>query len=512
MSRNGTGSAAINGTGQPEHFDVLIIGAGLSGIAAAHYVRADCPWASFAVLEARSALGGTWDLFRYPGIRSDSDMYTLGYSFRPWKRPEAIAEGGAILDYLNETAAEEGIDRHIRFDTKVVSADWSTEDARWTVTVENTATGKRSALTCNFYLSCTGYYRYDHGYEPEFPGRDSFEGQFVHPQLWPEDLDAAGKRVVVIGSGATAVTLVPALAGLGAKVTMLQRSPTYIASVPQKNPLATLIRKILPASRQDAAIRWAVAFSTQGFYRLSRRRPELVKKILRRRLERELPADYDVDRHFTPRYNPWDERLCAVPDGDLFAAITDGSATVATDTIASITPAGIQLDSGAHLDADIIVSATGLDLLFLGGAELSVDGIPVNPPDHLVYKGMMLQGVPNLAVVIGYTNASWTLKAELTCEYVARILNHLHHHSGTRQCAPVNTDQTVTRQPLLGLASGYMKRAAERMPAQGSKAPWLVHQSYLGDYRAMKRSEVSDGVLQFTNPAPASAERTKEHA
>jgi cation diffusion facilitator CzcD-associated flavoprotein CzcO len=512
MSGNHTASDAENtSSGRPEHLDVLIIGAGLSGIAAAHYVRTDCPWASFAVLEARSALGGTWDLFRYPGIRSDSDMYTLGYSFRPWKRPEAIAEGGAILDYLNETAAEEGIDRHIRFDTKVVSADWNSADAHWTVTVEDAATGQQSALTCNFYLSCTGYYRYDHGYEPEFPGRERFAGPFVHPQHWPEDLDAAGKRVVVIGSGATAVTLVPALARLGASVTMLQRSPTYIASVPQRNPLAALLRKTLPARRQDAAIRWAIALGGQGFYRLSKRRPEVVKKILRRRLERELPPGYDVDRHFTPRYNPWDERLCAVPDGDLFAAISDGSATVVTDTIDSITSTGIALQSGAHLDADIIVSATGLDLLFLGGAQLSVDGTPVNPPDHLVYKGMMLEGVPNLAVVVGYTNASWTLKAELTCEYVARILNHLRG-SGTRQCAPVNTDQTVTRQPLLGLASGYMMRAADRMPAQGSKAPWLVHQSYLGDYRAMKRSEVSDGVLQFTTPALASADRTMEHA
>ena len=487
-----------------EHLDVLIVGAGLSGIAAAHYVRTDCPWASYAVLEAREALGGTWDLFRYPGIRSDSDMFTFGYSFRPWKRPEAIAKGETILAYLQETASEEGIDRHIRFDTRVIAADWSTEDARWSVTVEDTVSGERTTLTCSFYINCTGYYRYDHGYQPDFPGRDAYQGTFIHPQHWLEGLDVDGKTVVVIGSGATAVTLVPALARRAAHVTMLQRSPTYIASVPSTNPIASRLRKILPSRYRDGGVRWALALSSQGFYQLSQRRPDLVKRMLRRGIERQLPDGYDIDRHFAPSYDPWDQRLCTVPDGDLFGALRDGSTSVITDTIDTFTATGIRLRSGQHLDADIVVSATGLDLLFLGGTELSVDGVPVKVTDRLTYKGMMLEGVPNLALVIGYTNASWTLKAELTCGYTTRLLNHLRD-TGLRQCTPVNDDPSLADQPLLGLASGYIQRAADRMPKQGSKAPWLVHQSYLRDYRAMKRSDLNDRVMQFTNPVPIPA-------
>ena len=509
MTDPGHRSSHIDGTTQtvrahrteprPEHVNVLIVGAGLSGIAAAHYVQTECPWATYAILEARDALGGTWDLFRYPGIRSDSDMFTFGYSFRPWQRTEAIATGDTILNYLNETATDEGIDRHIRYSQRVVAADWSTEAARWIVGVECGETGQTTSLTCDFYISCTGYYRYDHGYQPDFPGRDTFQGTFVHPQQWPQDLDVSNQKIVVIGSGATAVTLVPTLARQAAHVTMLQRSPTYVASVPRINPIAAAIRRVTPDRFQDGAVRWSAALNSQGFYQLSRRSPGLVKGLLRRAAKRQLPSGYDVERHFTPDYNPWDQRMCIVPDGDLFKAIRSGSASVVTDTIVSLTPTGIALDSGEHLDADIIVSATGLELLFLGGSQLSVDGTPVHVPDRLTYKGMMLEGVPNFALIIGYTNASWTLKAELTCRYVTRVLNKLKA-TGKRQCTPVNSDLAVERLPLLGLASGYIQRGADLMPKQGSRAPWLVHQSYLRDYVTMRRSNLEDGVLRFQNP------------
>lgn len=485
------------GQHEVEHVDVLIVGAGLSGIAAAHYVQTDCPWASYAVVEARGSLGGTWDLFRYPGIRSDSDMFTFGYSFRPWQRPEALAAGDTILTYLKETAAEEGIDRRIRYGLRVVSADWSTDDFRWTVTLDDASSDEQVTLTCNFYVSCTGYYRYDHGYQPEFPGQDSFQGELVHPQQWPPELEFNDKRIVVIGSGATAVTLVPSLAGRAAHVTMLQRSPTYVATVPRTNPIARAASKVVPGRFRDGAVRWGAALGSQGFYQLSRRRPELVKRILLRGARHRLPQGYDAERHFAPSYNPWDQRVCVVPDGDLFRAIRRGQASVVTDTIATFTPTGIVVGSGEHLDADIIVSATGLELLFLGGSTLSVDGTQVRVPERLTYKGMMLEGVPNFALVIGYTNASWTLKAELTCRYVTRLLNHLRRN-GLGQCVPVNDDPSVRDQPLLSLASGYIERAADRMPKQGSKAPWLVRQSYLRDYFTMKRARLDDGVMRFS--------------
>lgn len=488
------------GQHEVEHVDVLIVGAGLSGIAAAHYVQTECPWASYAIVEARGSLGGTWDLFRYPGIRSDSDMFTFGYSFRPWQRPEAMAAGDTILTYLKETAAQEGIDRHIRYGMRVVSADWSTDNARWTVTLDDATSDQPVTLSCSFYFSCTGYYRYDHGYQPDFPGQDSFDGAFVHPQQWPLDLEFADKKIVVIGSGATAVTLVPSLAQQAAHVTMLQRSPTYVAAVPRTNPMAGAIRKVVPRRFRDSAVRWGAALSSQGFYQLSRRRPTLVKRILRRGAQRRLPVGYDVDRHFTPDYNPWDQRVCVVPDGDLFRAIRRGEASVVTDAITTFTSTGIALASGEHLDADIIVSATGLELLFLGGSELSVDGTPVRVPERLTYKGMMLEGVPNFALVIGYTNASWTLKAELTCRYVTRLLNHLHRNK-LAQCVPINADPSLQEQPLLSLASGYIERAADRMPKQGSRAPWLVRQSYLRDYFTMKRARIDDGVMRFSRPA-----------
>ncbi len=489
-----------------EHLDVLVVGAGLSGIGAGHYIQTECPWASYAIFEARNAIGGTWDLFRYPGVRSDSDMYTLGYSFRPWDEPESIADGEAILDYIRETAAVEGIDRQIRFNHRIVRAEWSTPDAHWTITAERTAaddsgTGETIELTCGFLFSCSGYYRYDHGYQPEFDGIDDYRGHVVHPQHWPEDLDYAGKRVVVIGSGATAVTLIPSLAKDAEHVTMLQRSPTYIVALPAKNPVVNLIRKVLPIRWSAPIVKWLNALMSQGSFQLSRHRPELVKRVIRREAKRQLPEGYDVDTHFKPSYDPWDQRLCLVPDGDLFDAISAGDASVVTDHIDTFTETGIRLQSGEELEAEIVVTATGLELLFIGGIEVSVDGEQLDLASKLTYKGMMLEGVPNLALAIGYTNASWTLKCDLTCGYVTRMLNHMRA-TGMRQCMPVNDDASVTPAPLLGLDAGYVQRSAHEFPKQGTRQPWRVHQSYLEDYKALKRSRVEDHVMQFSNPAP----------
>lgn len=484
-----------------EHLDVLVVGAGLSGIGAAHHLQDRCPWASYAVFEARGAIGGTWDLFRYPGIRSDSDMYTLGYSFRPWEGDKAIADGPSILEYIRATADESGITDKIRFHHRIDRADWSSDEAVWHVAATRTDTGEVVELTCGFIFSCSGYYRYDHGYQPEFPGMDRFSGPVIHPQQWPEDLDYAGKRVVVIGSGATAVTLIPSMADTAAHVTMLQRSPTYVASLPARDPIAKAAQRVLPPRWAGPAVRWFKALTTQASYQLSRARPEMVKRFLRKQLERQLPAGYDIDTHFTPHYNPWDQRLCVVPNGDLFKAISAGRASVVTDRIATFTETGLALESGATLDADIIVTATGLDLLFLGGIELTVDGEKVDVAAKLAYKGMMLQDVPNLAMAIGYTNASWTLKCDLTCDYVCRVLEHMRS-SGLRQCTPVNRDPSVLPQPLLGLTAGYVTRTADRFPKQGSKFPWQVHQSYLRDYRALKLKGIEDPAMQFTNPEP----------
>ncbi len=485
-----------------EHLDVLVVGAGLSGIGAGHHLQTECPWATYAIFEARGDIGGTWDLFRYPGIRSDSDMFTLGYPFRPWDGEKSIADGASILQYIKDTAAAEGIDQRIRFHHRIVRAAWSSGEARWHVTAERTDTGEVVELTAGFLFSCSGYYRYDHGYLPDFPGMDRFGGTIVHPQAWPDDLGYAGKRVVVIGSGATAITLIPSMARTAAHVTMLQRSPSYVTSLPAKDPLANALRRVLPARLSGPIIRWYKALTTQGFFVLSQRRPELVKKILRKGLERQLPKGYDIDTHFTPRYDPWDQRLCVVPDADLFKAIKAGRASVVTDHVSTFTETGIELQSGEHLDADLIVTATGLELLFIGGIELIVDGEPVDISQKLTYKGMMLEGVPNAALAVGYTNASWTLKCDLTCRYVTRLLNHLHD-TGLRQCTPRNSDPEVTAEPLLGLSSGYVQRSKDRFPKQGSRFPWRVHQSYLRDYRALKVSGIHDDAMTFSNPAPA---------
>jgi monooxygenase len=487
-------------TEKTAHLDVLIVGAGLSGIGAGHYLQTECPWADYAIFEARDAIGGTWDLFRYPGIRSDSDMHTLGYSFRPWDGQKSIADGDSILQYIKDTARESGVETHIHFNHRITAASWSTADSLWRVTAERTDTNETVELTASFLFSCSGYYRYDHGYLPDFDGMADFGGTIVHPQAWPEGLDVTGKSVVVIGSGATAITLVPALARSASHVTMLQRSPTYIASLPEKSPVVALLRRLLPAQQAGTAAKWFHALMTQAFYGVSRKYPKLVRRMLAKGLERQLPPGYDIATHFTPRYNPWDQRFCAVPNGDLFKSLSAGSASVVTDQIERFTESGLLLASGQELRADIIVTATGLELLFLGGIALSVDGEPVDPSTRLTYKGMMLEGVPNLALAIGYTNASWTLKCDLTCDYVCRLLNYMHDRALT-ECVPHNRDATAAgSDPLLGLTSGYVQRSAHLLPKQGTKQPWKVHQSYWRDYRALKMSDIDDSIMEFSGP------------
>ena len=483
-----------------EHLDVLVVGAGLSGVAAGHYLQTHCPWASYAIFEARDCIGGTWDLFRFPGVRSDSDMYTLGYPFRPWHSEHAIADGASILRYIRDTSADEGIDGKVRLRHRVIAANWSTAQARWHVTAERADTGTTVVLTCGFLFACTGYFRYDHGYQPAFPGVERFGGRMVHPQAWPDDLDCTGQRVVVIGSGATAVTLVPALARVAEHVTMLQRSPSYVASLPTSAPVVRIVRKVVPKRYAGPTIKWTFALLTQGFYQLSRRRPELVKKMLRNGAAKQLPAGYDLT-HFTPRYEPWDQRMCFAPDGDLFAAISSGTASVVTDVIDTFTERGIRLASGEELAADVVVTATGLEMLFVGGTQLSVDSEPVDAPSRLAYKGMMLEDVPNFALAFGYTNASWTLKCDLTCDYVCRLLNRLRA-DGLRQCTPRRRDPSVETAPLLELTSGYIRRGVDRFPKQGSKFPWRVRQSYLADWRMLKRQGLDDEAMEFSNPVP----------
>ncbi|HZU60574.1 MAG TPA: NAD(P)/FAD-dependent oxidoreductase, partial [Solirubrobacteraceae bacterium] len=458
MSTGTVDLASESTSDRVEHVDVLVVGAGISGIGAGYHLQHECPGKSYAILEAREAIGGTWDLFRYPGIRSDSDMYTLGFPFRPWDSDTSIADGQSILTYLRETASAYGIDQKIRFGHRVARATWSSEEDRWTVEATRTDTGQSVVLTCSFLFMCTGYYRYDQGFTPNFPGTERFQGRIIHPQFWPEDLDYAGQRVVVIGSGATAATLVPSMAEKAGHVTMLQRSPSYMLSIPGQDPLAGIVRRLLPIRRAYSVVRWKNVLIQLGLFKLSRRRPKLVKGLIRKDLERRLPAGFDIDTHFKPRYNPWDQRFCFIPDGDLFDAIRGDSVSVVTDEIETFTEKGIRLRSGRELEADLIVTATGLILQPIGGAELVVDGQPVELPTSMVYKGCMLSGVPNFALSFGYTNASWTLKADLICQYVCRLVNHMESH-GYTSCRPVNRDPTVTETPFVDFTPGYFLRA-----------------------------------------------------
>ena len=497
-----------------EHVDVLVIGAGISGIGAAYHLQDKSPNRTYLILEGRSDIGGTWDLFTYPGIRSDSDMHTLGYNFKPWVAEKAIADGPAIMEYLRETVSEFGIDRHIRFNHLVRTAEWSSDDATWTVTVDladpTTGSSESVTYTCNYLFMCSGYYSYKGGYTPEFPGRDRFRGEVIHPQQWPDDLDYDGKRVVVIGSGATAVTLVPAMAERAAHVTMLQRSPTYVVSRPAKDAIANTLRKVLPESWAYELTRRKNTGLQQFMYKRMRANPEKAKEQLLTLARKEMGPDYDVDTHLTPDYYPWDQRLCLVPDSDLFNALKDGSASIVTDHIATFTESGIELESGDTLEADIIVTATGLNLVTLGEVDFVVDGSPVDFSDTVTYKGFAYSDVPNLASSFGYINASWTLRADLICEYVCRLLNHMDE-TGTVECTPRlrRSDESMERRPWIeNFSAGYIQRVLDQFPQQGDREPWINPQDYHHDKKMFRTAPVDDGVMQFTRahdrqPAPA---------
>lgn len=497
-----------------EHLDVLIIGAGLSGIGAGAQVRMELPGKRFAILEAREASGGTWDLFRYPGVRSDSDMYTLGYRFRPWKEQKAIADGPSILRYIRETAREYDLEKAIRYGHRVRRAEWDSAEAKWTVEVDverrgdagTRARGKaengrkgeegseRVVFTCSFLYLCTGYYKYEEGYTPEWAGFGDYEGTVVHPQKWPAELDYAGKRVLVIGSGATAVTLVPAMAETAAHVTMLQRSPTYVVSMPSEDRIANAFRAVLPAKAAYAATRWKNVLRQMFFYGLAKKRPAAMKRLIEKGVRAELGEEQL--EHFRPNYNPWDQRLCLVPDSDLFAAIREGKASVVTSEIETFTKTGVRLTNGEEIEADIVVTATGLVLKIMDGLELVVDGEPVVLSEKIAYKGMMYNDVPNLAQAFGYTNASWTLKCDLTSEYVCRLIKYMDAN-GFRSCTPRLNDETITREPALDFNSGYVLRALGEIPSQGSKHPWRLHQNYAKDLRMLRYGRLDDGTMEF---------------
>ncbi|OUR89347.1 FAD-containing monooxygenase EthA [Gammaproteobacteria bacterium 42_54_T18] len=479
-----------------QHLDVLIIGAGLSGIGAAAQLRRECPKKSFALIERRSSMGGTWDLFRYPGIRSDSDMFTLGYSFKPWKEEKSIASGGSILNYIKETAADYKLDDHVHYGRKVVSVSWSTPKALWTVTTEQEKDGTQEIFTCNYLIGCTGYYNYDAGFTPNFPGVDNYKGQIVHPQKWSSDIDYSNKKVVIIGSGATAVTLIPAMADATSHITMLQRSPTYVATVPEKDIISIQLRKFLPEKLVYKMARTRNVGIQRAVYKLSKHRPKTMRSLLLAVTKRQLGPDFDM-KHFTPTYNPWEERLCAVPNGDLFKVLKEGKASVVTDTIKTFTETGILLTSGEALDADIIVTATGLDLQMLGGITPTVDGKDIKISESLIYKGAMLSRLPNLSMIFGYTNSSWTLKADMVNEFTCRLLNHMEKE-GISYCVPEAKATDISTGPFLDLQSGYVVRAADKLPRQGNSTPWKVVQDYFHDIPILKYSQIDDGILLFS--------------
>jgi monooxygenase len=479
-----------------EHFDVVIVGAGISGISAAWHLQDRCPTKTYAILERRENLGGTWDLFKYPGIRSDSDMFTLGFRFKPWTSEKAIADGPSIMAYLKETVSEYGIDKHIRYGQKVVAADWSDDDNVWKVRVDRG--GEEVEITASFLFAASGYYNYDEGFTPEFAGSEDFAGTIIHPQHWPEDVDYAGKKIVVIGSGATAVTLIPALANSGADhVTMLQRSPSYILSLPDEDPIAERLRKLLPQEAAYTATRWKNVVQQSVLYQACRKLPQRMRKTLMGLAKRQLPEGYDVDKHFSPRYNPWDQRMCLVPNGDLFKTIRDGKADMVTDTIERFTETGIRLASGDELQADIIVTATGLNLQLFGGAAIMRNGVPIDLNDTMAFKGMMLTHMPNMAFTIGYTNASWTLKADLVSEFVCRVVNYMDA-KGFDTVEPQHPGNSVDERPLMDFTPGYVLRALDYLPKAGHVAPWRLKQNYLLDLRLIRRGKVDDEALKFT--------------
>ncbi|UTI65361.1 NAD(P)/FAD-dependent oxidoreductase [Paraconexibacter antarcticus] len=482
------------------HVDVLIVGAGLSGIGAAWHLQDKQPGRSYAILEARGASGGTWDLFRYPGIRSDSDLSTFAYAFKPWTGEKAIADGPEILEYIRRTASENGIDEHIRYGHKVVAADWSSEEARWTVTAERADTGETVTLTCGWLFCASGYYDYDQGFSPSFPGAEDFAGQTIHPQHWPEDLEVEGKRIVVIGSGATAVTLIPALAARGAQVTMLQRSPSYIMSLPSRDVIADKLRAWFGDARGHELTRRKNIFQQRKLYSFCQKHPTLARRIIRKLTEKQLPAHIDVDTHFKPKYGPWDQRLCAVPNGDLFRALRAGTADIVTDAIQTFTPAGVRLQSGTELPADIIVTATGLNLKLFGGVQATVDGEAVNPADCLAFRGMMLSGMPNFAFAIGYTNSSWTLKVDLVCEHLCRLLAHMDA-ARTDTVVPVHDDPSAPTRPLMDFGAGYVQRALDQLPKQGADAPWHLAMDYREDVEHLRNQPLEHTALAFERRA-----------
>ncbi len=478
------------------HVDVLIIGAGISGIGAACHIKQHCKGKTIQILERRNAIGGTWDLFRYPGIRSDSDMYTLGYSFKPWKGEKVLANGQEIREYVTEAAKDFQVTKDIQFGIKVTGAQWDSEAAQWTVQAVVEQTGETKVFTSRFLLGCTGYYNYDKGYLPEFKGIEQFKGKVVHPQHWPENLDYTGKKVVVIGSGATAITLVPAMADKAAHVTMLQRSPTYIASIPSVDPVSVMLKKFMPNSWVYSIGRARNIALQRLIFKLSKERPNAIKRLLLGATKARMGKNFDM-KHFTPSYNPWDQRLCVVPDGDLFKALKKGEASIVTEHIDTFEAKGIRLKNGELLEADIVITATGLDLQILGGVGVEVDGRPIEIGDVLSYKGVMMSNIPNFAMVFGYTNASWTLKADLASEFVCRVINHMDQ-KGYATVVPDATGVSADGAPMFDLDAGYMKRAADRLPKQGPKAPWTIDNNYLADRPRLRKGEIEDGVLKFT--------------
>jgi monooxygenase len=485
-----------------EHADVLIVGAGISGIGAAYRLQETCPGKTFAILEGRGAIGGTWDVFRFPGIRSDSDMFTLCYPFRPWTGSRMIVDGTSIREYVEATAREAGITGRIRFNRRVRSAAWSSSEARWTVEIERGENGETEQMTCGFLFTCTGYFRYDQGYTPDFPGLERFGGEVVHPQFWGEEVAHDGKRVVVIGSGATAVTLVPALAERAASVTMLQRSPSYVFPFPADDPFVGLLGRVLPSQLAYSIVRWRNVKVQTALWSLSKRRPALVKRLLRTLAQRRLPRGYDVDTHFNPRYDPWDERMCVAADGDLFKAIAAGQVSVVTDRIDTFTETGIALASGQELEADLIVTATGLNLEPLGGIQLSVDGRDVALPETFAYRGAMISGVPNMAFAFGYINQSWTLGADLTAQQVCRLLNYMDERDYDR-CTPRNAQQVAGSAPFFELSSGYVRRGVDLWPRQTGADPWYRPQNYTRDRRTVMRAPLDDPALEFARATAA---------